>query len=93
MIIKTIEGIIRIYNYQKIKMYIKVVIVSGAKKEKFTEKSKDHFDISVKEKAEKNMANKRVIELLALHFKVPRAKVRIINGHHHPHKLMAVDIE
>lgn len=74
-------------------MYIKAVVVADAKKEKFTEKSKDHFDISVKEKAEKNMANKRVIELLALHFKVSARKVRIINGHHHPHKLLAVDIE
>ncbi len=74
-------------------MYIKAVVIAGAKKENFIEKSKDHFDISVKEKAEKNMANKRVIELLALHFKVPKGKVRIINGHHHPHKLLAVDIE
>lgn len=74
-------------------MYIKVVVISGAKKEKITEKSKDHFDISVKEKAEKNMANKRVIELLASHFKVPVPKVRIINGHHHPHKLLVIDNE
>lgn len=74
-------------------MYIKTVVIADAKKEKLTEKSKDHFNISVKEKAEKNMANKRVIELLALHFKLPTAKVRIINGHHHPHKLLAVDIE
>lgn len=74
-------------------MYIKIVVIADAKKEKFTKKSKDHFDISVKEKAEKNMANKRVIELLALHFGIPRVKIRIINGHHHPHKLLAVDIE
>ena len=74
-------------------MYIKVVAITGAKKEKITEKSKDHFDVSVKEKAEKNMANKRIIELMSLYFKVSTAKVRIINGHHHPHKLLVIDNE
>ena len=73
--------------------YIKAVVVTGQKKEKIMVKKPDHFEISVKEKAEKNMANKKVIELLADHFKVPVKKVRIINGHHHPHKLLVVDIE
>ena len=74
-------------------MYIKVNVIAGAKKEIFKIKSKDHFDISVKEKAERNMANSRVIELVAEHFKVPTKKVRIINGHHHPSKLMVVDLD
>ena len=72
-------------------MYIKVIATTGVKKEKIVQKSKDHFEISVKEKAEKNMANKRIIEILALFFKVPVNKIRIINGHHHPHKLLVVD--
>lgn len=74
-------------------MYIKVIVKADAKKENITKKSADHFDISVKEKAEKNMANKKVIELLALYFNVPKGKVRIVNGHHHPHKLLVVDSE
>ncbi len=41
-----------------------------AKKEKIIKKSEDHFDISVKEPAEKNLANKRVIELVRDYFKV-----------------------
>lgn len=74
-------------------IYVKVVVNAGAKKEKFDQKSKDHFEISVKEKAEKNMANKKVIEIIALFYNVSIKKVRIINGHHHPHKLLVVDIE
>ena len=74
-------------------MYIKVVVKAGAGKESFVEKSKDHFEISVKEKAKANMANERVLELVALHFKIPKKKVRIVNGHHHPHKLLVVDIK
>lgn len=72
-------------------MYIKVTVTAGAKKEIFKQKNKDHFDISVKEKAERNMANRRVVELIANHFKVLTSKVRIINGHQHPSKLLLVE--
>lgn len=74
-------------------MYIKVNVIAGAKKESFVKKSKDHFDISVKEKAERNMANTRVIELVAEHFQIAKNKVRIINGHHHPSKLLSIDLD
>ena len=72
--------------------YIKVVVTAGMKKEKILEKKADYFEISVKEKAERNMANKRILEILALYFKVSKAKIRIVNGHQHPHKLLALDI-
>lgn len=71
--------------------YLKVAVKTGAKKESLKKKSEDHFEISVKEKAEKNMANRRVLELLALYFKVPLKKIRIVNGHHHPHKLLVLE--
>ena len=73
------------------KKYIKVVVVVGAKKESLIAKSKDHFEIKVKEKAENNLANKKIIEIIALYFKVPKTKIRIVNGHHHPHKLLVVE--
>ena len=72
-------------------IYIKVVVTTGAKKESIVAKKPDHFEISVKEKAERNLANEKVIELLARYFNVPVKKVRIINGHHHPHKLLVVE--
>jgi uncharacterized protein YggU (UPF0235/DUF167 family) len=71
--------------------YIHVKVVAGAKKESFKKKSVDHFEISVKEKAERNIANGRVLELVALHFKVPVNKVRIVNGHRSPSKLVVVE--
>lgn len=73
-------------------MYIKAKVVAGVKKEKFVKVSKDHFEIWVKEKAERNMANGRVLELLATHFGIAKNKIRIINGHHSPSKLLVVDI-
>jgi uncharacterized protein YggU (UPF0235/DUF167 family) len=72
-------------------MYIHVKVVAGAKKEFFKQKSEDHFEVSVKEKAERNMANTRVVELVASHFKFPINKVRIVNGHHHPSKLLVIE--
>ena len=72
-------------------LYIHVKVRAGASKESFRKKSEDHFEISVKEKAERNMANSRVLELVAMHFKVSKNNVRIINGHRSPSKLLVVD--
>lgn len=72
-------------------MYIHVKVTAGMKKESFKQKSEDHFEISVKEKAERNMANSRVIEIVAKHFGVPVNKVRIVNGHRSPSKLLVVE--
>ena len=72
-------------------MYIYVKVTAGVKKESWKQKSEDHFEVSVKEKAERNMANARVLELVAEHFAVPVNKVRIVNGHRHPSKLLVID--
>ena len=72
-------------------MYFKVVVKTGQKKDILKQISPDHFEVSVREKPERNMANKKVLELIASNFAVPTGKVRIINGHHHPHKLLVVD--
>lgn len=71
--------------------YIHAKVTAGAKKEFLKQKSEDHFEISVREKAEHNLANKRVLELVSLHFKIPVSKVRIINGHRSPSKLLVVE--
>jgi uncharacterized protein YggU (UPF0235/DUF167 family) len=71
-------------------MYIKVRVTAGAKREAVTKVSKSSYKISVKQPAERNRANARVIELLASHLKVPAKSVRIINGHHSPSKMLSV---
>jgi uncharacterized protein YggU (UPF0235/DUF167 family) len=72
-------------------MYIHAKVIAGAKRESFKQKSEDRFEISVREKAERNMANARVLELVAEHFSVPVSHVRIINGHKHPSKLLIIE--
>ncbi len=72
-------------------MYIRVRVTAGAKKESLVRKAKDHFLASVREPAERNLANGRVIELLAASFSVPKGKVRIISGHHSPGKILSIE--
>ncbi len=72
-------------------MYIKVKVKTGAKTEKFVKKTKDHFDVSVKEPAERNLANKRIVELVREYFKVYNGEVRIVSGHHSPSKIINID--
>jgi len=71
--------------------YIHVKVKAGMRQESFIRKSEDHFEISVRQKAERNMANSRILELIADHFKVIRSKVRILNGHRSPSKLLVID--
>jgi uncharacterized protein (TIGR00251 family) len=74
-------------------MYIKVKVSPGSKKETFEQISPDHFKISVKEPAKMNLANKRVIELIARHFGISSGKTRIVSGQRSPNKILNVDVE
>lgn len=72
-------------------MFIKVFVSPGAKKEKVEEKG-DTFSISVREPATQNLANTRVRELLAVRFKAPLGKVRILTGHRSRAKMISISI-
>ena len=74
-------------------IHVKVKVKTGMRKDTIQTISDARFEISVKEKPERNRANGRVIELVALHFGIPAKKVRIVKGHHRPSKLLAVDVE
>lgn len=71
-------------------MYIRVRAVAGAKKEVVTKTASDRYDICVRQQAERNMANVRIRELLAKEFHVAEGAVRLISGHHSPHKIFSV---
>ncbi len=74
-------------------MYIKVRVLAGAKREEVQKISKTSYKLSVKEPAERNLANKRVLEIMAEQFGIAKSKVRIINGHQSPSKMLSVDVE
>ena len=74
-------------------MYVRVRVTPGAKKEKILKKNALEYDISVREKAERNLANGRVCELMAREFKVPLQAVRIVNGHRSHTKLLRIEVK
>jgi uncharacterized protein YggU (UPF0235/DUF167 family) len=71
-------------------MYVRVRVTPGSKREVFEKISDDTFRISVKEKPQASMANRRILELLATHLKIPTGKLRIVSGHHSPVKLISI---
>lgn len=71
-------------------MYLKVKVKANSKREELVKISENTFEISVREKAERNMANNRVLEILSFELKIPINKIRIINGHQSPTKLISI---
>ncbi len=70
---------------------MRVRVTPGAKKEKFLKITQGEYEISVREKAERNMANRRVCYLISQEFKVLRGAVRIVNGHRSGVKLIRIE--
>lgn len=73
-------------------MYIKVEVRPGSKQEKISKTGADSFLVFVREKAERNMANKRVLELIREQFFGRRVLVKIVSGHQSQSKIFRVQI-
>lgn len=71
-------------------MYIHVKVTPGAKADSVRKVSQDRYDMWVREKAERNLANKKVTELLAKTLGLETKMVRLISGHTSPSKLFSV---
>ena len=61
-------------------MLIRVKVFPKSKKEEIIKRSKDSFLIKIKEKPEKGIATKKVKEILADYYNLPKEKVRLIKG-------------
>lgn len=73
-------------------MYFKTKIYINSKKPKIIKKSEDSFEIYIKEKAERGLANRAVTAALAVHFKVSVGKVRLVKGARSRNKIFEVDL-
>ncbi len=71
-------------------MYLKIKVRAKSKKELVEELSFDTYGVSVREPAERNLANKRVRELIAARFGLSVGQVKIISGHQSPHKILSL---
>lgn len=71
--------------------HVKVHVKTSSKRERVEMQKRDILEIDVKETPERNGANKRVRELVAEHFSKPVHTVRIVRGHHSPHKIIEIN--
>jgi uncharacterized protein YggU (UPF0235/DUF167 family) len=71
-------------------MFIKARVKVGQKKEAVSELPDKEFRISVKEKAERNAANARIVKIVADKLGVPIKKVRIVSGHRTSSRMLQV---
>ena len=73
-------------------MYIHIKVKTSAKKESFEQINDDHFKVSVREPAERNLANTRILELVKNRFPDSQG-IKIVSGHHSPSKLLSVNTD
>jgi len=73
-------------------MYIKVKVTASAKKETIKKVSVNRFMISVKEPAERNLANTRIREIISGIFEINIKAVRIISGHQNANKILSINL-
>jgi uncharacterized protein (TIGR00251 family) len=71
-------------------MLIKVKVFPNSKKEEIIKKSEDSFEVKVKEKPVKGLANRAVINILSLYFKVPVSKIRLVKGFKERNKIFEI---
>ncbi len=72
---------------------IHVKITPEAKSDTVEKKTDTSYMVNVREPAELNQANKKMLRLLAIYFEVPLSKVKIVTGHKQPSKIIEISEE
>ena len=70
--------------------FVKVKVKAGARRESIFVEKTNTLHIAVKEPAQDNRANDRMIAVVAGHFHVGRKAIEIVSGHHRPNKLLKI---
>ena len=74
-------------------MLIRVYVTPNAREARVVKVSDDYFEVRVDERAVGGRANKRLLEILAEHFKVKKSRVSILKGTKTRNKLLQVILE
>lgn len=70
--------------------FVRVNVVTDARRESISENEKGNFEVSVREPAAENRANARVRELIAAYLRAPLSAVQIVAGHHRSRKTIRI---
>jgi len=71
-------------------MLIKVKVFPSSKKEEVIKKTKDSFEVRVKEKPIEGMATRTAIRAVSLFFGIPASRLRIKKGHKQRNKIFEI---
>jgi len=72
-------------------MYIRVHVIPSSRRERIVEENEMTLRVEVREPAERNLANKRIKEILAEKFGVALAQVTMLTGHRSSSKMYSID--
>ncbi len=61
-------------------MLIRVKVYPSSKKQEIIQKSKNSFEIKIKQKPIMGLANKAVVRLFSSHFNIPESRIKLIKG-------------
>jgi uncharacterized protein (TIGR00251 family) len=74
-------------------MLIRVFVTTNAKQPRLVRVSEDYLEARVDERAMGGRANKRLVEILAEHFNIPKSRVSIIRGTKARNKTVQIILE
>jgi uncharacterized protein (TIGR00251 family) len=71
-------------------MLIRVKVFPNSKKEEIIERSEDSFEVRVKEKPERGLANRKVIRILSSYFNILETRIKLIKGLKEKNKIFKI---
>lgn len=74
-------------------MLLRVRVTPNSREASVVRVSKDYFEVRVDEKAVGGRANKRLLEILSEHFKVPRSRITILKGTKTRNKTIQINLD
>jgi uncharacterized protein len=74
-------------------MRITVYVTPNAREASMVKVSEDYFEVRVNERAMGGRANKRLLEILAEHFNIPKSRITILKGPKTRNKTIQVDLD
>jgi uncharacterized protein len=74
-------------------MIIEVYVTPNAKQSRVVKVSDDYFEVWVDERTIAGRANKRLLEILAEHFNVPKSRITVLKGTKTRNKTILVTID
>lgn len=73
-------------------MLIEVHVSTNAREANVVRIGENIFEVKVDERAVEGRANKRLMEILAKHFKVPKSRIRLVSGARSRDKVLEIVI-